>query len=120
MMQDQVMGVQNREMMLGVVAGIEDKHRDLQKIEQSLRELHGLFVDLSILIDAQGETINQIDKNVCSAHTKMARGVRELHKAREYQKKARKKACCLAMVFIVILLIILGPVIASSGALSSA
>ena len=77
-------------------------------------------MDLSVLIDAQGESINQIDKNVCSAHTKMSRGVKELHRARYWQKKARKKMCCLLMTFLIVLVIILAPLLNSSGAASGA
>jgi t-SNARE complex subunit (syntaxin) len=114
MIQEQLIGAQQRECLMGAVSSIEEKHREVRKIEASLVDLHALFVDLGMLVDAQGERINQIDKNVMCAHTSIKRGVDLLLEARAKQKAARKKACCLGLFFLVLLCVILGPTLASS------
>lgn len=115
MIQHQLIGAKQREEMVGVVSSIEEKHREVRKIEESLVDLHALFVDLSILIDAQGERINQIDKNVVNAHSTVKKGLGLLLEARAKQKAARKKACCLVSFFLVILIIILAPALANGS-----
>jgi hypothetical protein len=60
------------------------------KLEASLKELHQLFLDMSLLVEAQGELLNQIEFSVESAVAYTEKGVQELEKAKEYQKSARK------------------------------
>lgn len=87
---------------------IESRHRDIIRLEQSIQELHQLFLDMAILVEAQGELIDQIEYNVSQsvAYTKQAVG--ELHKANTYQKKSRKKMCCLIIILLVVIILLGG------------
>lgn len=49
-----------------------------------------------------------------SAHAYTAKGVKELAKANEYQKKSRKKMCIILICVLVVLAVILGPTLASA------
>ena len=33
---------------------VQEKHKDIQRLESSIQELHQLFVDLSVLVESQG------------------------------------------------------------------
>ncbi|CAG2123323.1 unnamed protein product, partial [Medioppia subpectinata] len=42
------------------LADIQARHADIIKLENSIREMHDMFIDMTILIENQGETINRI------------------------------------------------------------
>eukprot|EP00002_Diphylleia_rotans_P007529 TRINITY_DN1711_c0_g1_i1.p1 TRINITY_DN1711_c0_g1~~TRINITY_DN1711_c0_g1_i1.p1 ORF type:complete len:293 (-),score=70.29 TRINITY_DN1711_c0_g1_i1:311-1189(-) len=90
-----------------------DRHNEILKLESSIAELHQLFVDMSILVEAQGELLNQIEHCVSQSVTYTAKGVKELQKANDYAKSSRKKMCFLMVLFLVILIVILFPMLAS-------
>ena len=39
---------------------IEERHKDFQKMERNVKEIHRMFIDLSILVNMQGEMIDNI------------------------------------------------------------
>ena len=79
---------------------VREKHREIQILERSIRDLHELFVDVSLLVESQGETLDQIDISVASATGFAAGGVNELRQANRYAAQARRKMCCLALVLL--------------------
>ena len=46
------------------LAYIQNRHHDLVRLQASIKELHGLFVDMALLVAKQGELIDQIEYNV--------------------------------------------------------
>jgi t-SNARE complex subunit (syntaxin) len=72
---------------------IQNKHMEVMKIEKSILELQQLFMDMAVLVAAQGEVIDQIAVHVESAVNDTDAGATELKKAVEIQKKTRKKMC---------------------------
>jgi t-SNARE complex subunit (syntaxin) len=69
---------------------IADQHRDILRIEESLAELHQIFVDMAALVEMQGDVLENIMKNVSKSVSYTEAGLKEVIKAEEYQKKARK------------------------------
>mmetsp|Transcript_20823 Transcript_20823/g.61600 ORF Transcript_20823/g.61600 Transcript_20823/m.61600 type:complete len:305 (-) Transcript_20823:178-1092(-) len=96
------------------LADIQERHRDIHRLEQSIAELHQLFLDMSVLVESQGELLDQIEYTVSQSVNYTSKAVEELRSANKYQKKFRKKMCCAILIFGVILLIIILPVISSS------
>mmetsp|Transcript_5878 Transcript_5878/g.9552 ORF Transcript_5878/g.9552 Transcript_5878/m.9552 type:complete len:310 (+) Transcript_5878:43-972(+) len=90
---------------------IQERHKDFTKLEQSLKELHQLFLDMSILVESQGELLDQIEVNVNNAVGNSSVAVKELHTARKRQISAGKMKCCIITTIIVVLLILLAPLI---------
>mmetsp|Transcript_21125 Transcript_21125/g.50171 ORF Transcript_21125/g.50171 Transcript_21125/m.50171 type:complete len:366 (+) Transcript_21125:162-1259(+) len=88
------------------LADIQDKHKDILRLEQSIVELHQLFVDMSVLVQQQGEMLDDIQYTVQQAHAYVDKGVQQLEKAKESQKKARKRMCCLMCCFGIILAVV--------------
>jgi len=87
---------------------IQARHKEILKLEESLRELHQLFVDMAVLVEAQGELLDQIENQVSNAVGYTEKGAKELEKANYYQKKSRKKMCCLIVFFTAVVAIVLG------------
>jgi hypothetical protein len=69
---------------------IQNKHRDVVKIEKSILELQQLFMDMAVLVAAQGEVVDQIAVHVDNAVNDTDEGVKALQKAVKIQKQSRK------------------------------
>ncbi|GAB9471472.1 hypothetical protein Gpo141_00008681 [Globisporangium polare] len=89
-----------------VYVNCQDKYLDVLRLEQSVAELHQMFLDLALLVEQQGEMLDQIEFQVRTAANYVEQGNQEVSKALKSQKLARKKKCCLLFVGITIILII--------------
>jgi t-SNARE complex subunit (syntaxin) len=89
-----------------VYLNCQDKYQDVLRLEQSVAELHQMFLDLALLVEQQGEMLDQIEFQVRSAADYVEQGNVEVQKAIKSQASARKKKCCLLFVGIAIILII--------------
>jgi len=87
---------------------VENRHRDILRLEQSIKELHQLFLDMAILVEAQGELIDQIEYNVSQSVAYTRQAVKELQGANKFQKKSRKKLCCIVVILLIILVLLGG------------
>lgn len=85
---------------------IEARHSDIMKLETSIRELHEMFTDLAMLVESQGEMINNIESNVDQAAEYVVTAVSDVKKAVKYQSKARRKKILIIICCVVLLLII--------------
>jgi syntaxin 1B/2/3 len=85
---------------------IEKRHIEILKIETNVQELYELFKDLSVLVDLQGESLNNIENNINKATDYVNEGEDELKTAEKYQKKAITSSKCLCLTLVVILFII--------------
>ncbi|KAM8977083.1 syntaxin-1A [Pelodytes ibericus] len=88
---------------------IETRHSEIIKLENSIRELHDMFMDMAMLVESQGEMIDRIEYNVEHAVDYVERAVSDTKKAVKYQSKARRKK-----IMIIICCVVLGIVIAST------
>lgn len=69
---------------------IESRHLDILSLESSIRELHELFADIAVLVDIQGDLINNIEKNVMGATDYVDHSKTETDKAIVYKKNSFK------------------------------
>uniref|UniRef100_A0AAY4C7E7 Syntaxin-1B n=1 Tax=Denticeps clupeoides TaxID=299321 RepID=A0AAY4C7E7_9TELE len=88
---------------------IETRHTEIIKLENSIRELHDMFLDMAMLVESQGEMIDRIEYNVEHSVDYVERAVSDTKKAVKYQSQARKKK-----IMIIICCVILGVILASS------
>ncbi|XP_015185482.1 PREDICTED: syntaxin-1A isoform X1 [Polistes dominula] len=83
------------------LADIEARHADIIKLENSIRELHDMFMDMAMLVESQGEMIDRIEYHVEHAVDYVQTATQDTKKALKYQSKARRK-----MIFIIICVLI--------------
>ncbi|KAJ7997021.1 hypothetical protein DPEC_G00224590 [Dallia pectoralis] len=81
---------------------IETRHAEIIKLENSIRELHDMFMDMAMLVESQGEMIDRVEYNVEHAVDYIERAVSDTKKAVKYQSKARRKKiviviCCVVL-----------------------
>ncbi|KAL1260165.1 hypothetical protein QQF64_007992 [Cirrhinus molitorella] len=86
---------------------IETRHNEIIKLENSIRELHDMFMDMAMLVESQGELINNIEKNVCSAQEYVEKAKEETKAAIKVQKTSRTKLILIGGCVSVCLLILI-------------
>ncbi|KTG39134.1 hypothetical protein cypCar_00017028 [Cyprinus carpio] len=69
---------------------IEARHKDIVRLESSIKELHDMFVDIAMLVESQGNMVDNIEVNVGKAVDHVEAAKTETKKAVRYQSKARK------------------------------
>jgi syntaxin 1A len=90
------------------LADIEARHNDILKLEQSIKELHDMFMDMAMLVESQGEMIDNIENNINSTVDYVESAKVETKQAVVYQKKARrKKICIIISVFCILVVVVL-------------
>lgn len=88
---------------------IQDRHKDILKLEKSIRELHELFLDMAILVNQQGEMIDQIEFNIGQAGDFIGESKKQLKVAAKYKASARRKKICIVLILILIIIVVVVP-----------
>lgn len=86
---------------------MENQERDeaLKDLKRSLTELHQVFLDMAVLVETQGEQINDIEKNVADAGVYISGGTNELLYAQQMKKKRGKWVCWIVTFVLLVLLV---------------
>jgi len=90
---------------------IQDRHREIVQIEQSVLELHDLFVDMAIMVESQGTVLDIAESNVNSAILDTGSGVELMSDTNKLQKKSRKKMYILIAILVIIMIALLSGLI---------
>ncbi|XP_041038560.1 syntaxin-3-like [Carcharodon carcharias] len=85
---------------------IESRHKDIVRLESSIRELHDMFVDIAMLVENQGEMVDNIEVNVNKSAEHVETAKAETKKAVRYQSQARKKTIIIVGILVIILAIV--------------
>lgn len=99
--------------VLETVVEIQDRHDAAKEIEKSLLELHQVFLDMAVMVEAQGEQMDDIEHHVLNASHYVKDGTKQLHTAKEYQRSSRK-CMCIGLVLILLLILVIVIPIATS------
>ncbi|XP_021292523.1 syntaxin-124-like [Herrania umbratica] len=105
---------QGRGQILDTISEIQERHDAIKEIEKNLVELHQLFLDMAVLVEAQGLQLNDIESHVAHASSFVVRGTEQLEVAKEYQKSSRKWGCVAIVLGVFLVVIILFPVLSST------
>jgi syntaxin 1B/2/3 len=97
---------QGRGTILDTINEIQERHDAVTQIEKNLRELHQVFLDMSVLVQAQGEQLDDIESHVTRAKSYVERGTKQLMIAKKLKKNSRKWTCYAIIILIVIILFV--------------
>jgi len=100
-----------RGQIMDTVNEIQERHSAIRELERKLLELNQIFLDMSVLVEAQGEMIDNVASHVAKSVVYVQQGHVELRRAREHQKSTRKWACCISVILLIVLIAILLPVL---------
>uniref|UniRef100_A0A915JGA1 Uncoordinated protein 64 n=1 Tax=Romanomermis culicivorax TaxID=13658 RepID=A0A915JGA1_ROMCU len=92
------------------LADIEARHNDIIKLENSIRELHDMFMDMAMLVESQGEMVDRIEFNVEHAKEFVDRAVADTKKAVQYQSKARRKKIIMLICLIIVAVVLISTI----------
>ncbi|KAK2638111.1 hypothetical protein Ddye_025906 [Dipteronia dyeriana] len=101
--------------VLETVVEIQDRHDTAKEIEKSLLELHQIFLDMAVMVEAQGEQMDDIEHHVMNASHYVKDGTKELKTAKDYQRGSRKWMCIGLILLLLIILLIVIPIATSSS-----
>ena len=96
---------------MDTIQEIQERHGAVKEIERNLNELHQVFLDMSVLVQTQGEQLDDIESHMARANSYVRGGVQQLHVARKHQKNSRKWTCIAIILLLIIVLVIVLPIV---------
>ncbi|XP_058238139.1 syntaxin-3 [Hemibagrus wyckioides] len=99
-------GIMDSAISKQALSEIEARHKDIMRLESSIKELHDMFVDIAMLVENQGSIIDRIESNMDQSVGFVERAVADTKKAAKFQQEARRKQmmitlCCIILAVIV-------------------
>ncbi|GLJ46544.1 hypothetical protein SUGI_0980860 [Cryptomeria japonica] len=83
---------QGRGHVLDTVHEIRERHDAAMELERNLLDLHQIFLDMAVLVEAQGEQLNDIEHHVTNAASFVNHGAQQLQVAKKHQRSSRKSS----------------------------
>ncbi|KAL6496399.1 hypothetical protein OROGR_029657 [Orobanche gracilis] len=97
---------QGRGQVMETLAEIQERHDAVRDLEKKLLDLQQIFMDMAVLVDAQGDMLDNIESHVSSAVDHVQTGNTALQKAKSLQKNSRKWMC-FAIIFLLVIVAII-------------
>ncbi|KAK1426178.1 hypothetical protein QVD17_14847 [Tagetes erecta] len=98
---------QGRGQVMETVLEIQERNDAVTVIERNLKELHQVFMDMSVLVEHQGEQLDNIESHVNRANSFVTHGTQQLNEARKKQINTRKWTCFGILLLLIIIAIII-------------
>ncbi|XP_027358881.1 syntaxin-132 isoform X2 [Abrus precatorius] len=102
---------QGRGQIIDTLAEIQERHEAVRDVERKLLDLQQIFMDIAVLVDAQGDMLDNIESQVSSAVDHVQQGNNALQKAKKLQKNSRKWMCIAIIILLIVIIIIVVGVI---------
>ncbi|XP_014804373.1 PREDICTED: syntaxin-3 isoform X2 [Calidris pugnax] len=105
-------GIMDSQISKQALSEIEGRHKDIVRLESSIKELHDMFVDIAMLVENQGGLLDNVEQYVLHTSEHVEQANEGVKKALLYQGQRRKKKIMI-MICCIILAIILAASIGS-------
>ena len=92
--------------IMSVLEDVVEQKDAILQLETKLVELQQIFMDLAVLVEAQGETLDNIETQVAKTVDFVNSGTSALVDAKTYQQRSRKTMCCVIVILLSIILVI--------------
>lgn len=106
MMNQQIFAMANKAQAQKTLAEMKERHQDIVAIEKSLRELHQMFVDMAMIVEQQGETLDKIEDHISNTMEYTETAAIEMRGAVSRQRGLQKKKWILLIICIIILAVV--------------
>ncbi|XRB24039.1 syntaxin [Pseudoscourfieldia marina] len=97
---------QGRGRVLEAVAELQERHEAIRELERGLLDLHQCFLDMAVLVDRQGELLDNIEANVKKSLDHVVAGQKQLVQAKSLQQNTRKWMCWALIILLIIVCVI--------------
>ncbi|KAL6519287.1 hypothetical protein OROGR_018607 [Orobanche gracilis] len=98
--------IRGRGQAMETLAEIQERHDAVRDLEKKLLDLQQIFMDMGVLVDAQGDMLDNIKSHVSSAVDHVQTGNTALQKAKSLQRNSRKWMC-FAIIFLLVIVAII-------------
>ncbi|OVA17136.1 Target SNARE coiled-coil domain [Macleaya cordata] len=102
---------QGRGSVLDTISEIQERHDAVKEMERGLQDLHQVFLDMAVLVEVQGEQLDDIESQVARANSFVRGGTTQLETAKKHQRSTRKWTCYGIILLLVIIMIIVVPIV---------
>ncbi|KAK4484849.1 hypothetical protein RD792_007449 [Penstemon davidsonii] len=92
--------------VLNTLEEIQERHDAVREIEKKLLDLHQIYLDMAVLVEAQGDTLDNIESQVTNAVDHVQSGTTALQNAKKLQRKSRKWMCIAIIILLIIVAVI--------------
>ncbi|XP_069713391.1 syntaxin-3 isoform X2 [Phaenicophaeus curvirostris] len=96
-------GIMDSQISKQALSEIEGRHKDIVRLESSIKELHDMFVDIAMLVENQGGLLDNVEQHMLRTAEHVERAAQQTKQAVQYQGQARKKMLILAAVVVLLL-----------------
>ncbi len=83
----------------------DEKRHAVASLEHDVQQLRELMIDFAVVVQTQGDMLDNIEQHVLHASDYVEQGRHNLEEAVMLERRLRRKQCCLATVALVVLLI---------------
>jgi len=97
-----------RGQVLNTLEEIQERHDAVKELEKKLLDLYQVYLDMAVLVEAQGEILDNIESQVSNAVDHVQSGTTALQTAKKLQRNSRKWMCIAIIILLVIVGIIVG------------
>ncbi|KAM7252204.1 hypothetical protein ACFE04_024087 [Oxalis oulophora] len=82
------------------------RHKAVMEVQRSLTKLHQVFLDMAVIVEKQGEKMNDIEENLAKGGNFICGGTNSLFYAKQMKKKKDKTLVYLVMALVFIVLLV--------------
>ncbi|XP_074568760.1 syntaxin-132-like [Curcuma longa] len=107
-----------RGQVVDTLAEIQERRDTMLELEQKLINLQQMFLDMAVLVDAQGDLLDNIETQVTKSVSHVEKARETLQEAKKLQKNTRKYMCIAIILLLLVILVAIGGVM--KGASKSA
>uniref|UniRef100_A0A8C3J4G8 Syntaxin 3 n=1 Tax=Calidris pygmaea TaxID=425635 RepID=A0A8C3J4G8_9CHAR len=83
-------GIMDSQISKQALSEIEGRHKDIVRLESSIKELHDMFVDIAMLVENQGGLLDNVEQYVLHTGEHVEQAHQGVKKALLYQGQRRK------------------------------
>ncbi|KAA8524593.1 hypothetical protein F0562_011016 [Nyssa sinensis] len=95
-----------RGQVLNTLEEIQERHDAVKEIEKKLLDLHQIYLDMAVLVEAQGDLLDNIESQVSNAVDHVQSGTTALQNAKKLQRNSRKWMCIAIIILLIIVAVI--------------
>lgn len=99
--------IDSKLIITNILKDIKSKHSDIVMLESQIKELYDLYVDFAVIVEKQGEMMDNIENHILLANDNVELANNELVESIIIKKSIFKKQCCLFSIFLIIVIIII-------------
>lgn len=106
MISQQLFSMANKSLAQTKLNEMQERQHEILAIEKSIQEIHEMFLDMSLLVDQQGELIDKVGEHVEATLVTTQKAAKHMQSAVQAKRRNQKLKWILTIVGIVIVIIV--------------